>query len=191
VQARADRIGNPQQKKQKSHEYGLPTLPESIVRSLSRTSTDPIRSKIEKKKNSTCPPVAPGRRPSGGGGLHPRPGAGRAGPWRCSGRHNAEAVWPLAPDRPKFVGPFCFSKKKSKKGRVLYTRRTYIKKETNYFVRFASPSRCRAFPESYISAATRFFVDFSSATACYLCVHIASFLHDFDRFSYNLSTASC
>jgi hypothetical protein len=36
-----------------------------------------------------------------------------------------------------------------------------------------------------------FFVDFSSATACYHCVHIASFLHDFNRFSYSLSTTSC
>jgi hypothetical protein len=36
-----------------------------------------------------------------------------------------------------------------------------------------------------------FFVGFSAATACYYCIHIASFLHDFDRFSYSLSTASC
>jgi hypothetical protein len=36
-----------------------------------------------------------------------------------------------------------------------------------------------------------FFVGFSAATACYHCVHVASFLHDFDRFSYSLSTASC
>jgi hypothetical protein len=36
-----------------------------------------------------------------------------------------------------------------------------------------------------------FFVGFSAATACYHCVHIASFLHDFDRFSYSLSIASC
>jgi hypothetical protein len=36
-----------------------------------------------------------------------------------------------------------------------------------------------------------FFVVFSAVTACYHYVHIASLLHDFDRFSYNLSTASC
>jgi hypothetical protein len=36
-----------------------------------------------------------------------------------------------------------------------------------------------------------FFIIFSAVTACSHCVHIASFLHDFDRFSYSLSTASC
>jgi hypothetical protein len=60
-----------------------------------------------------------------------------------STRYSAEAVWPLAPDRPKFVGPISVSTKK--RGRPLYllysTRRTQInkkKRETDNTL--ASPS---------------------------------------------------
>jgi hypothetical protein len=90
---------------------------------------------------------------------------------------------PSAPGPNSFRPNFELVKKKLRKGDVsAHTAPIYIytKKKTNYFVRFASPLRCRVFPASYISAVDIFFVGFSAATACSHCVHIASFLHDFD-----------
>jgi hypothetical protein len=63
-----------------------------------------------------------------------------------------------ARDRANFFFGPSFSLVKKKTGDV-HARRTYIsikKKKTNYFVRFASPSRCRVFPASYISVVSYF-----------------------------------
>jgi hypothetical protein len=80
-------------------------------------------------------------------------------------------------------------KKNRKRGRA-YTRHTYKKRDILLCpFRVAVALSCVS-GVVYLCRDT-FFVDFSSATACYHCVHIASFLHDFDRFSYSLSIASC
>jgi hypothetical protein len=115
--------------------FGVPCLEESLT---------PIASL---KKNQRASPRAPGRgdRLGSGASSSPRP-ALLARARRTSGIQRQ--IGPLQ-FRPKF------ELAKKKRGRAC-TRRTYKKKETNYFIRFVSPSRCRVFPVSYISVLTCF-----------------------------------
>jgi hypothetical protein len=84
-----------------------------------------------------------------------------------------------------------FSKKNRKKGTCLHTPHLYIKKKRQTTLFVSRRRRAAVRFRRRISLPRHVFVDFSSATVCYYCVHIASFLHDFDRFTYSLSTASC
>jgi hypothetical protein len=67
----------------------------------------------------------------------------------------------------------------------LYKKRRQTTLSVSHRRRAAMCFRCR------ISLPCHIFVGFSAATACYHCVQIAYLLHDFDRFSYSLSTTSC
>jgi hypothetical protein len=83
-------------------------------------------------------------------------------------------------------------KSKSKKRDVHYTRRTYIQKRQTTLA--CRPCRVVVVLPCvsgvvYLCRDT-FFIDFSAATVCYHYIHIAFFLHNFDRFSYSLSTTS-
>jgi hypothetical protein len=134
------------------------------------------------------------------------------------GRRSAEIVWGPAPQRSQLAwplarprrssgiqrqfGPLLFrpnfelvkkkeQKKKKKKGDV-HARHTYISIKKDKLLcpfRVAVALPCVS-GVIYLYRDT-FFFDFSTATACYHCVHIAYLLHDFDRFSYSLSTTSC
>jgi hypothetical protein len=103
---------------------------------------------------------------------------------------------------PTFFWPkFQFSKKQIKKtgdvhcSFVCSTRRTTNTKKRRQTTLACYPFRVAValpcfFGVVYFCSDT-FFIGFTVATACYHCVHIVFLLHDFDCFSYSLSTTSC
>jgi hypothetical protein len=137
----------------------------------------------QKNNNQRASPRAPGRgdRLGSGASSSARP-APLARARRTSGVQRQ--IGPLL-FRPKFE-----LVKKKYRGRAC-TRRTYKKRRDILLCPFRVAVALSCVSGVIYLCRNTFFVGFSAATACYHCVHIASFLHDFDRFSYSLSTTSC
>jgi hypothetical protein len=95
--------------------------------------------------------------------------------------------------RPNKLSPLSVSQKKSKsnKKRDVSAHAAPIKKRDKLLCPFHVAVALPCVSGVVHLCRDIFFVVFSAVTACYHCVHIASFLNDFDHFSYSLSTASC